>query len=35
MQNEMTAEEVELFRPEGDESPENSAYSIHNNTKEE
>lgn len=35
MQNGMTAEEVELFRPEGDESPENSAYSIHNNTKEE
>ena len=35
MQNGMTAEENELFSPEGDEQPGNSAYSIHNNTKEE
>ena len=35
MQNGMTAEENELFSPEGDKQPGNPAYSIHNNTKEE
>ena len=36
MQNELlTAEENELFSPEGDKQPGNPAYSIHNNTKEE
>lgn len=38
MQNELTAEEVALFSQDKDkqpEPPENSAYSIHNDTKEE
>lgn len=36
MQNELlTAEENELFSPEGNKQPGNPAYSIHNNTKEE
>lgn len=35
MQNGMTAEEAKLFSPEGDEQPENPAYSIHNDTTKE
>lgn len=35
MQNGITAEEAELFRPDGDEQPRNPAYSIHNDTTKE